>query len=129
MKRISTQSGLTLMSFLIVLVVVGFFVYIGMKLFPVYNEYYAVVSNMKGLAEEQGVKQLTEAQIRERLRKRFDISYIGSVDPRNRDQVKVDRKEGHQLTITYEVRRHLMYNLDFVASFDKTVELGARDGG
>lgn len=127
MKRVSTQSGLTLMSFLIVLVVAGFFIYIGMKLFPVYTEYYSVVSNMKGLAEEPGVKQLGEAQIRERLRKRFDISYIDSVDPRNREQVKIERKDGYHLTIAYEVRRSLMYNLDFVAVFDKTVELGGKD--
>ena len=124
MKRVSTQSGLTLMSFLIVLVVAGFFIYIGMKLFPVYTEYYSVVSNMKGLAEEPGVKQLSDAQVRERLRKRFDISYIDSVKPQN---IKLERKDGYQLTIAYEVRRNLMYNLDFVAVFDKTVELGGKD--
>ncbi len=124
MKRVSTQSGLTLMSFLIVLAVAGFFIYIGMKLFPVYTEYYSVVSNMKGLAEEPGVKQLSDAQVRERLRKRFDISYIDSVKPQN---IKLERKDGYQLTIAYEVRRNLMYNLDFVAVFDKTVELGGKD--
>lgn len=124
MKRVSTQSGLTLMSFLIVLAVAGFFIYIGMKLFPVYTEYYSVVSNMKGLAEEPGVKQLSDAQVRERLRKRFDISYIDSVKPQD---IKLERKDGYQLTIAYEVRRNLMYNLDFVAVFDKTVELGGKD--
>lgn len=124
MKRISTQSGLTLMSFLIVLVVVGFFIFVGMKLFPVYTEYYSVVSNMKGLAEEPGVKQLSPEQIRERLRKRFDISYIESVKPHN---IKIERKDGYHLTIAYEVRRNLMYNLDFVAVFDKTVELGGKE--
>lgn len=124
MKRVSTQSGLTLMSFLIVLAVAGFFIYIGMKLFPVYTEYYSVVSNMKGLAEEPGVKQLSDAQVRERLRKRFDISYVDSVKPQD---IKLERKDGYQLTIAYEVRRNLMYNLDFVAVFDKTVELGGKD--
>ncbi len=124
MKRVSTQSGLTLMSFLIVLAVAGFFIYIGMKLFPVYTEYYSVVSNMKGLAEEPGVKQLSDAQVRERLRKRFDISYIDSVKPQD---IKLERKDGYKLTIAYEVRRNLMYNLDFVAVFDKTVELGGKD--
>ncbi len=124
MKRISTQSGLTLMSFLIVLCVAGFFIFLGMKLFPVYNEYFSVVTDMKGLASESGVKQLSPEQVRDRLFRRFDISYVDSVKPQN---VKVTRNNGYQLTVAYEVRRNLMYNLDFVAVFDKTVELGAKD--
>lgn len=128
MKRISTQSGLTLMSFLIVLIVAGFFIYVGMKLFPIYNEYHSVVTNMKGLAAEAGVRQFTEPQIRERLRRRFDISYIDSVKPQH---IKVVRQgnQSHSVQIAYEVRRNLMYNLDVVAVFDKTVELGGSGGG
>ncbi|HMN34727.1 MAG TPA: DUF4845 domain-containing protein [Chiayiivirga sp.] len=124
MKRISTQSGLTLTSFLIVLAVVGFFIYIGMKLFPVYTEYYSVVTDMKGLAAEPGIKQKSPEEVRNLLFRRFQISYVDSVLPQN---VKISRKDGYQMQVAYEVRRNLMYNLDFVAVFDKTVELGARD--
>lgn len=124
MKSVKKQSGLTLMSFLIVLVVVGFFIFIGMKLFPVYNEYWSVATDMKGLAAEPGVKQLSPEQVRDRLFRRFDISYVDSVKPQN---VKITRQNGYQLNVAYEVRRNLMYNLDFVAVFDKTVELGGRD--
>jgi hypothetical protein len=60
----------------------------------------------------------------DRLFRRFDISYVDSVKPQN---VKVTRQNGYQLNVAYEVRRNLMYNLDFVAVFDKTVELGGRD--
>ena len=122
MKRISTQNGLTLTSFLIVLAVVGFFIYIGMKLFPVYTEYNSVVTDMNGLAAEPGIKQKSPEEVRALLFRRFDISYVESVKPEN---VKITRKEGYQLQVAYEVRRNLIYNLDFVAVFDKTVELGA----
>ncbi len=125
MKRISTQSGLTLTSFLIVLVVVGFFIYIGMKLFPVYTEYYSVVTDMKGLAAEPGIKQKSPEEVRNLLFRRFQISYVESVQPQN---VKITRQNGYQMQIAYEVRRNLMYNLDFVAVFDKTVELGGGSG-
>lgn len=125
MKRISTQSGLTLTSFLIVLAVVGFFLYVGMKLFPVYTEYYSVVTDMKGLASEPGIKQKSPEEVRNLLFRRFQISYVDSVKPEN---VKVTRQNGYQLRVAYEVRRNLMYNLDFVAVFDKTVELGGGSG-
>ena len=123
MKRISTQSGLTLTSFIIVLCVVGFFIFIGMKLFPVYIEYYSVVVDMKGLASEPDVKQMSPVQVRDRLKRRFSMSYVESVKPEN---IKITREEGYQLTVAYEVRRNLIYNLDFVAVFDKTVELGGK---
>lgn len=121
MKRMSTQSGLTLMSFLIVLCVVGFFIFLGMKLFPVYSEYSSVVTDMKGLAAEPGVERLTPEQIRARLMTRFDLSYVDSVKPQD---IKIVRQNGYQLQVAYEVRRNMMYNLDFVAVFDKTVQLG-----
>ncbi len=125
MKRVSTQSGLTLMSFLIVLCVVGFFIFIAMKLFPAYNEYFSVVTDMKGLAAEPGVKQLSPEQIRDRLFRRFDISYVESVQPKNVKVTKVGN--GYNLQVAYEVRGNLLYNLDFVTVFDKTVVLGGPD--
>ena len=42
MKR--TQSGITLIGFVVVLAVVGLFAYVGMKLFPMYSEFYGVKS-------------------------------------------------------------------------------------
>ena len=53
MKR--NQSGMTLLGFLLVLVVVGFAAFIAMRLFPMYQEFYAVKSSLKGVAAEPGV--------------------------------------------------------------------------
>lgn len=119
------QRGLTLIGFVIVLAVVGFFAYIGMQLFPVYGEYYSVVSAMKGVQSEPGVATMSPERIKDLLFRRFYISYVESVKPEN---VRVSRKEGYTLTVKYEVRRPLIYNIDFVASFDKTVDL-TRQGG
>jgi hypothetical protein len=126
MKRISSQSGLTLTSFIVVLFVVGFFLYIGMKILPTYNEYHSVVSDMEGLAAEPGADKMSPEQIRERLFKRFNLSYVASVKPEN---VKIVKQDGYQLTVAYEVRANLMYNLDYVAVFNKTVTVGGSGGG
>ena len=61
MKR--KQSGLSLVGFLVVLAVVGFAAYVGMKLFPMYQEYYSVQSAMKGLANEPGVADMDPAKV------------------------------------------------------------------
>ncbi len=119
------QGGLTLIGFVVVLGVVGFFAFLGMKLFPVYTEYYSVVQAMKAVQAEPGVANMSPQKIRESLDRRFNISYVDSVKPEN---IKVTRQNGYNLNIKYEVRRPLVYNLDFVAAFDKTVDL-TRQGG
>src|SRR3546814_12607335 len=62
MKR--TQRGMTLMSFIIVLAVVGFAAYIGMKLFSMYSEYYSVRQALKGLQAEPGIAKKDPAKIK-----------------------------------------------------------------
>src|SRR3546814_9328069 len=62
MKR--TQRGMTLMSFIIVLAVVGFAAYIGMKLFSMYSEYYSVRQELKGLQAEPGIAKQDPAKIK-----------------------------------------------------------------
>ena len=121
----SKQGGMTLMGFLMVLAVVGIFAFIGMKLFPVYSEYYSVVQSMKGIQMEPGVANMAPVKIRDLLDRRFDISYVDSVKP---EHIKITRANGYNLSIKYEVRRPLAYNLDFVAKFEKTVDL-TRQGG
>jgi hypothetical protein len=118
------QRGITLIGFLIVLSVAGFFIYIGMKLLPVYSEYYSVVSAMKGVAEEPGIASRDPGAIRELFRRRFEIGYVESVRPEN---IRILRDgTGPRLEVVYEVRRPLMFNLDFVAKFEKTVDMGGR---
>ena len=119
------QSGLTLLGFIFVLGLVGFFLFIGMKLFPVYQEYYAVVTAMKGIQQEPGVAEMSPTTIRGLHDRRFSVGYVESVKPEN---IKITRDNGYNLTIKYEVRRPLVSNLDYVAKFDKTVALDRKGG-
>ena len=71
MKR--TQSGITLLGFIIVLAVVGLFAYVGMKLFPMYSEFYSVKSALKGLANEPGIANTDPAKIKDLFFRRLYI--------------------------------------------------------
>ena len=125
MKR--KQSGLSLVGFLVVLAVVGFAAYVGMKLFPMYQEYYSVQSAMKGLANEPGVADMDPAKVQDLFFRRLDINYSESVKPQN---VKFERMEGGwKMRVNYEVRRPLVGNLDVVGKFDKAQDLTRRGGG
>ena len=125
MKR--KQSGLSLVGFLVVLAVVGFAADVGMKLFPMYQEYYSVQSAMKGLANEPGVADMDPAKVQDLFFRRLYINYSENVKPQN---VKFERTEGGwKMRVNYEVRRPLVGNLDVVGRFDSTQELTRRGGG
>ena len=121
---VSKPRGMTLMSFVIVLVVLGFFALIIMKLFPMYSEYY----NLKGVMEEYAAQpnsaSIPPAQMHTDLNRRFGIAYVDSVEKEN---IKIIREGGvSKLNIAYEVRVPLFGNLDVVGKFDNTVDLSGR---
>jgi hypothetical protein len=121
MKTMKTQRGMTLTSFLIVLCAVGFVLYIGMKLFPMYSEFYAVKSALKGVAQEPGVANKEPGQVQEMFFRRLYINYSETVKPAN---VKFERVSGGwNMKVNYEVRRPLIGNLDVVGKFEAHQEL------
>jgi hypothetical protein len=124
MKR--TQSGMTLIGFVIVLAVVGLFAYIGMKLVPMYSEFYAVKQALKGLSAEPGIANQDPAKIQDLFFRRLYISYAEDVKP---EHVKITRgTNGWVMAVNYEVRKPLIANLDVIGKFSATEDLNRRGG-
>ena len=124
MKR--TQGGMTLIGFVIVLAVAGLFAYIGMKLVPMYSEYYAVKQALKQLAAEPGIADQDPAKIQDSFFRRLYISYAEDVKP---EHVKIKRIDsGWQMDVDYEVRKPMIYNLDVVGKFHATENMTRRGG-
>ena len=112
------QSGITLLGFVIVLAVVGLFAYVGMKLFPMYSEFYSVKSALKGLSNEPGIANTDPRKIQDLFFRRLYISYAENVKPEN---VKIKRVDnGWQMDVSYEVRKPVIANLDVVGKFNAT---------
>lgn len=122
MKR--TQSGMTLIGFILVLAVVGVFIYMGMKLIPMYSEYYAVKTALRDVANESDVSQQDPAKIKDLFFRRLYISYAENVKS---EDVKIARRDaGYIMTVDYEVRRPLIANIDVVGHFKAEQVLSRR---
>ncbi len=118
------QGGMTLIGFIIVLALVGFFAYIAMRLVPMYSEYYAVKQALKGLQQEPGIANRDPGKIQDLFFRRLYISYAENVKPAN---VKIERAgNGWKMSVNYEVRKPLIYNLDVVGKFSATEDLTNR---
>ena len=119
--KIRKQKGLTLIGFVIVLSMVVFVAFIGMKIGPIYMEYYSVVSAMNGVASERGSANLSPYDIRVKVLNRLYVSY--SAENVKEQHIKLTRSNGVHLRVAYEVRKPVIGNLDVVAKFDRTVRL------
>ncbi len=122
MIRAPRQQGMTLLGFLIVLMVVAFFAFLVIRLFPVYSEYYAVTRALKALTMEAGLASASIPKIRDSLDRKLYISYAKNFEAKD---AKISRapEGGYTVRAFYEVRGDLIYNLDFVATFDTSVLL------
>jgi hypothetical protein len=119
----SKQRGITLMSFVLVLIVIVMFAVVAMNLFPVYSEGFSVHNAMKSVAKEPNAANMALPALQSSLQRHFDIDYVDSVQ--GKDAKVIRDKGGNILNMTYEVRKHLFYNLDFVAMFDYNVPLNS----
>ncbi len=119
------QRGITMMSILIILFVLGFFFLSFLKLFPAYNEFFSVQSAMKGLAAEPNISTMTRKQMWKTMLKRFDINGIST--PSFDDlYVEYDKETKMRvISIYYENRVEMFGNIDAIMTFDAPIEVPA----
>lgn len=109
------QRGMTLIGWLITLMIVAVVGLIGIRLIPLYMEAYAVGSVLRSMESEVRLSDASYSELRETFRKRLDINSVDGVDGDDLDFNDV--AGGVQLLVDYEVRVHLLGNLDAVANF------------
>ncbi|MEO7200724.1 MAG: DUF4845 domain-containing protein [Dokdonella sp.] len=115
--------GITLIGFLFLLLIIGFFAYMAMRLAPMYIEYAGVVKAMEQVKKEPGSGNRSLEEIRRSLSLKFDTQYVDDalIPP---SAIKLIRQgNASTLRIHYEKRVPFIYNLEFLATFDKTVTL------
>jgi len=124
----SRQSGITLLGFLIVAIVVAFFAYMAMKLVPAYSEYMGVVKSMNQVASE-GTEGRSLDEIRRALLYKMDFQYVDDATIKPAD-ITIEREKGgaNTLRVSYEKVIPFMYNIDFLVTFDKSVPLTGNVG-
>ena len=120
--NIRRESGFTLMGFLILLCVVLFFAYAGMRVVPMYLEYHALGNAMDQLKDTPGSSKMPPQKIRQKIKSTLWASYAsGNIKP---EHMHVSRKkDGTNLRVTYEIRVPFLGNIDIIGKFDRNVVL------
>lgn len=120
--NVRKQKGLTLIGFVIVLAIVLFFAYAGMRLIPMYLEYHALVNAMEKLQDDPMSKSMPAYKIKQSIQMSLWASYASN-NIKN-EHIRISKKsDGVNVRVAYEVRKEFIGNIDLVGSFDRTVVL------
>jgi len=122
MQTSNKQQGMTLISLLIVLAVCGFLLMLLLKIGPIYLDHSKVSAAMAAIKETPEIATKTPAEIKEMLRKRFDLSYVSDAKV---NDVSIIRDGAYlKVEMQYEVVKPIMGNLSVLVEFDDVIEVG-----
>jgi hypothetical protein len=114
------QRGVTAIGWIFLLIPMALTIYAGIRVTPVYLNYWRVVEAMnKTAAELKTEETLSPQAIRSALAKRFDVGYVAGMTENDIQIRKGDT--GWEMTCEYEGEAPLISNVSFVMKFNKTV--------
>ena len=127
MQRIPTlkqsQRGLTMFGFLFVAIVLVAIAMLAMKLVPAYVEFFSVKKILASMGQSEGLKSMSNADIRKDFQKRASVGYVTVVKPAD---LSVDRSGGTPvLSAEYEYRTPLVGNVSLVVDFSASSDPNA----
>ncbi|HVI54859.1 MAG TPA: DUF4845 domain-containing protein [Luteibacter sp.] len=122
----SRQSGITLIGFVIMLAIVGFFAFMAMKLVPSYIEYMGVVKALNQMSTEGGNDDIEQA--RRQLAFKMSFQYVDDSTIKPKDVTIQRSGNGSVLRVAYDKVIPFIYNIDFLLHFEKSVPLKSAVG-
>ncbi|RUQ34919.1 MAG: DUF4845 domain-containing protein [Candidatus Competibacteraceae bacterium] len=123
MKRsdFQRQRGMTILGMILVIIMVAFVALIGMKVIPMYIQYYSIKSTIESVRKEPMLAQWTPTDIQKAIDRRFTIGYVENVKAsdlkiRNERNIRV-------LELKYDDERELFYGLYVMLKVNEVIPL------
>ena len=121
MRSIRRQAGVTAIGWMIILCLMGFFVFLTLKMLPSYLDYFKVVSALESVEKKTASSPM---EIRKHIGKQFDVSFVHAITPK---QIKIKNiGQAFDVIAKYDDRVHLFANVDVVMSFENQVRVERR---
>jgi len=120
------QKGLTAITWIILLGLIGIQLVLALRIFPVYLNYNTVQSIMDELETNPEVRGETPKEIRSLIYRRLQVNNITALQ-NTRNAFKFKKlSDGLQVSVHYEEKGPIYGNLEFVATFDHQVVIPIR---
>ena len=123
-NSISKQAGLTLISWLVVIVFLLFQGVIAINVIPVYMTDATIESILEELPDDAGAQRASTKELKKLIIKRLNINNVYSLKP---ESIKVKKGRGEKIVlINYEPRGKLIGTLDYIVTFNHEVRIPSR---
>lgn len=121
-NRLKSQRGMTTISMLMIVVLVGFVLMIAAKLVPTYFAHFKVEAALKNLTADNRAEGASDKEIKSLILKKLDVDDVEFVT--EKDIVITKTSAGRTVAIDYEARVPMFANVDAVVKFgNNSVEL------
>ncbi|MBA3582312.1 MAG: DUF4845 domain-containing protein [Gammaproteobacteria bacterium] len=118
------QAGVSMWGWLIILAMTGVMAVSALKLMPVYLEFYTVKSILEDMQKDPALKNPTQEIVSATFRKYLDINNVNDLKRSNYTIEKQQGKKAFTVHVMYEARKPLFANLEIVAVFDHSADIG-----
>ncbi len=118
------QQGLTLITIIFILAILGFFVLLGLKIGPIYMNHSKVVNALSAVENMVDVETMSKHEIMSSLNKRFGMNYVDKVTD---EDITITKHDDYlKVAIVYERVEKIMGNLSVLVEFDESFEAGEK---
>ena len=124
MTPMSQQRGLTMISWIVVIVFLLFQAVIAMNVIPVYITDSSVKNIMQSLPTDVNARDASTKELKGLVSKKLSINNVYTVKP---EHIKVKKGRGENIvTIEYEPRGKLIGNLEYIVLFQHEARIPSR---
>lgn len=109
------QNGMTMLSWLVVLGILVFFLLIGIKMVPTYLENYSIRQILTNMENDHKVRTMSANEMKKSFLKRLRINSVYEFD---RNWIKIKKEKlGTRFSVDYEIRKPIAGNVSIVMVF------------
>lgn len=122
MNTRKSQTGLTMISWVILLLLIGFVGLFGFKLVPLYMDYATINAALKNVVHDSSESN-SASGIHSAIEKQFNVNNVEVISA---DDVKIGsdpNTSNTTLTLDYDARTNFVANIDLVVHFHKVYQV------
>ena len=109
------QKGMTMLSWLVVLGILVFFILIGIKMVPTYLENYSIKQVLANMENDRKVRTMSAGEMKKSFMTRLKINSVYEFD---RNSIKIKKEKfGTRFSVDYEIRKPIAGNVSIVMEF------------
>jgi len=124
MRFARSQQGLSMLSWLVVLIVVAFFASTAFKVLPHYLDFFSLQKIVTSVETEKALEIRSPAAFYEHVSRGMQVNNIRDLNMREVMDVRMENNDFY-VRLKYEKREPLIENLDLVVHFDREYRVRA----